>query len=149
MQINIFYIQKNEELGYLNEKYAKRITKYAALKENNLFNKKIATAQNQDLKIAQKSYEEAFIPHKKGFCVVLDERGKELSSMEFAQLIADKSDLRFFIGGAYGLSAEFMRNFDLNLSLSRLTLAHHFVRMLLLEQIYRAFCLRYNHPYHK
>lgn len=149
MRINIFYIQKNEELSFLKEKYKKFITKYAHIKENNLFSKKIAAAQNQGRNEAQKSYEEAFMPHKKGFCIVLDEKGKEPTSVEFSKLIENKSEINFFIAGAYGLSAEFIQKFDLSLSLSRLTLTHHFAYVILLEQIYRAFCLQHNHPYHK
>ncbi|MPB27812.1 23S rRNA (pseudouridine(1915)-N(3))-methyltransferase RlmH, partial [Campylobacter jejuni] len=85
----------------------------------------------------------------KGFCIVLDERGKELTSVEFAKLIADKNNLNFFIGGAYGLRDEFNQRLEFRLSLSKLTLAHQFVKILLLEQIYRAFCINSNHPYHK
>ncbi|MDO4673580.1 23S rRNA (pseudouridine(1915)-N(3))-methyltransferase RlmH [Campylobacter sp.] len=149
MRIHIFYIQKSDELPFLSEKYAKLLAKYAQLREKNLFSKKIAAAQSQGANEAQKSYEEAFMPYKKGFCIVLDEGGREFSSVEFSRLIADRGGLSFFIGGAYGLGAEFVKKFDLSLALSRLTLTHHFARVLLLEQLYRAFCLQHNHPYHK
>ena len=149
MQLGIFYLQKSEDLAHLSEKYAKLISKYATLKEHNLFDKKVAKAQIQGIQNAQKSYEEAFLPHKKGFCVLLDERGTELNSIEFAKLIENKNELNFFIGGAYGFRREMLDKFDFNLALSRLTLAHHFVKILLLEQIYRAFCINHNHPYHK
>lgn len=86
---------------------------------------------------------------KKGYCIALDEKGKDLTSIEFAKLIQDKNELSFFIGGAYGLREEFNQSLDFRLSLSKLTLAHQFVKTLLLEQIYRAFCINNNHPYHK
>lgn len=149
MQINIFYIQKDDEFSILKEKYIKLISKYAILKENNLLNKTISKAQNLGSLEAKKSYEQAFLPHKKGFCIVLDERGKELTSFEFAKLLRDKNELNFFIGGAFGLREEFIKDFSFSLSLSRLTLAHQFAKILLLEQIYRAFCIHHNHPYHK
>ncbi|WP_270961105.1 23S rRNA (pseudouridine(1915)-N(3))-methyltransferase RlmH [Campylobacter upsaliensis] len=149
MQLNIFYLQKSEDLAFLSEKYTKLISKYAVLKEHNLFDKKIAKAQIQGTQNAQKSYEEAFLPKKRGFCVLLDERGTELNSLEFAKLLANKSEMSFFIGGAYGFRAQMLDQFDFNLALSRLTLAHHFVKILLLEQLYRAFCINHNHPYHK
>ncbi len=149
MQINIFCIQKNNELKIWSEKYYKLISKYATLKQMDIFNKKIASAQNSSAAKAKKSYEEVFIPYKKGFCIVLDEKGKELTSMEFAKLIRDKNEISFFIGGAYGLREEFSQSLDFRLSLSKLTLAHQFVKTLLLEQIYRAFCINNNHPYHK
>ena len=149
LQVNIFYIQKNDEFKIWGEKYFKFISKYAVLKEINIFNKKIASAQNLGADQAKKSYEEAFISHKKGYCIALDENGKDLTSVEFAKLIQDKNELSFFIGGAYGLREEFTRSLDFRLSLSKLTLAHQFVKILLLEQIYRAFCINNNHPYHK
>ena len=149
LQVNIFCIQKNDEFKTWSQKYSKLISKYANLKVINVFNKKIALAQNLSAIEAKKSYEEAFIPYKKGYCIVLDERGKDLTSMEFARLIQDKNELSFFIGGAYGLREEFSQSLDFKLSLSKLTLAHQFVKILLLEQIYRAFCINNNHPYHK
>lgn len=149
MQINVFYIQKDDEFSTLKEKYLKLISKYATLKENNLLNKKILAAQNLGALEAKKSYEEAFLPHKKAFCIALDERGKELTSLQFSKLLQDKNEVNFFIGGAYGLREEFIQNLDFSLSLSRLTLAHQFAKILLLEQIYRAFCIQHNHPYHK
>ncbi len=149
MQIKIFYIQKDDEFSIFKEKYTKLISKYATLTENNLLNKNILKAQNLGNLEAKKSYEQAFLPHKKGFCIVLDERGEELSSLEFASLIKDKNLLNFFIGGAFGLREEFVKSFDFSLSLSRLTLAHQFAKILLLEQIYRAFCIEHKHPYHK
>lgn len=149
MQIHIFSIQKHKDFEDLSEKYKQYISVFATLKEYNLFSKKIALAQNCNSLAAKKSYEEAFKPRKKGFCVVLDEKGKALNSKEFADFIESKNQLSFFIGGAYGLREEFVKSFDFCLSLSKLTLAHRFVRILLLEQIYRAFCIKNNHPYHK
>lgn len=149
LQVNIFCIQKNDEFKTWSEKYSKLISKYATLKEINVFNKKIALAQNLNAIEAKKSYEEAFMPYKKGYCIALDEKGEDLTSIEFAKLIQDKNELSFFIGGAYGLREEFNQSLDFRLSLSKLTLAHQFVKTLLLEQIYRAFCINNNHPYHK
>lgn len=150
LQVGIFCIQKSDdEFKVLNEKYLKLITKYAQIEERNLFNNKIAKAQNQGALEAKKSYKEAFLNYKKGFCIALDEKGKSLDSLEFAKLLKDKNELNFFIGGAYGLSKEFSQSLDFTLSLSKLTLAHKFAKLLLLEQIYRALCINHNHPYHK
>jgi len=149
LQINIYHIQRNDEFKALSEKYFKLISKYATLKEINLWNKQINKTQAKNHIQAKKSYEQAFSPYKKDFCIVLDEKGKELNSKEFSKVITDKNTLNFFIGGAYGLSEEFIQDSDLCLSLSRMTLAHGFVKFFLLEQLYRAFCIKYNHPYHK
>lgn len=150
MQINLFSIQKNDEdFERLNEKYTKLITHFTNFKDKCIFNAKINTAQKQGQKEARKSYTEHLNPYKKGFCVILHERGKELNSYEFAKLLQDKNELSFFIGGAYGLDEDFVQSFDLSLSLSPLTLAHQLVKVLLLEQIYRGFCINTKHPYHK
>ncbi|KAA6226268.1 23S rRNA (pseudouridine(1915)-N(3))-methyltransferase RlmH [Campylobacter sp. LR196d] len=150
LQINIYFIQKNEEFKAYFDKYIKLISKYATLKEFNLFNNKIANAQNIGKEQAQKSYEQAFNPYlKKGFCIGLDENGKSLTSLEFAKLLKDKSLLNFFIGGAFGFNKNFIKNFDLTLSLSNFTLAHNIARLFLLEQLYRTCCINNNHPYHK
>ncbi|MCW1359993.1 23S rRNA (pseudouridine(1915)-N(3))-methyltransferase RlmH [Campylobacter sp. US33a] len=150
MQINIFSIQKNDkEFDELKHKYIKLLKPYAVVNDTYIYNKHITHAQNLGAKEAKKSYGEALNPYKKGFCIVLDENSKEVNSIEFANLLKDKNEISFFIGGAYGLSKDFIASFDLAISLSRLTLAHKFVKILLLEQIYRGFCINHAHPYHK
>lgn len=150
MQIAVFSITKNiDEFKALNEKYFKLISRFAEFKDICLFNAKINQAQKQGKQFAQKSYTEHLSAYKKGFCVALHERGKQLTSEEFAQILEDKNELSFFIGGAYGFEESFVKSFDLALCLSKLTLAHHFVKTMLLEQIYRGFCINHKHPYHK
>jgi len=91
---------------------------------------------------------------KNSFVVILDEKGTELSSHEFADLfgkIARKglSEVNFIIGGAHGHGDNIKKNADLELSLSKMTLPHKFARIILCEQIYRAYSILENHPYHK
>lgn len=150
MQISLLCIQKNDPLYQpLNDKFIKLISNYASIKDICVFNAKINAAQKQGQIKAQQSYTEHLKPYKKGFCVILHEEGKSLSSTEFAKFLADKNELSFFIGGAYGFEKSFTQSFDLSLSLSDFTLAHHLAKILLLEQIYRAFCINAKHPYHK
>ncbi|MBK1963370.1 23S rRNA (pseudouridine(1915)-N(3))-methyltransferase RlmH [Campylobacter novaezeelandiae] len=149
MRVNIICIQKKDELKELTKKYTKLISNYSQIKEFNLFNQKISLAQNISPLEAQKSYEKAFEPYKKNFSIALDERGKNLNSLEFARLLKDKNEINFFIGGAFGLRKEFIDTLDFSLCFSSFTLAHQLVKILLLEQIYRAFCINFNHPYHK
>lgn len=149
MQIHIICVQKNDDFKIFTEKYLKLIRPFAFVDECRIFSSKIAQAQKTSAKAAQKSYEQEFLAHKKGFNIILDERGKTLNSLEFAELLEGKNELSFFIGGAYGFESGFLKHFDFTLSLSALTLAHQFVKILLLEQIYRAFCIKHQHPYHK
>jgi 23S rRNA (pseudouridine1915-N3)-methyltransferase len=86
--------------------------------------------------------------------VALDERGKQFSSAEFARWFENEQnrgtrEIVFMIGGADGLSPEVSRRADMTLSLGRMTWTHEMCRVLLLEQVYRAFSIVKNIPYHK
>lgn len=86
--------------------------------------------------------------------VVLDEHGVELTSEELSRKVLQEAmsrgrDLAFLIGGAEGHSEEVRKRGDLVLALSRLTLPHRLARVVLLEQLYRAFTIARGEPYHK
>jgi 23S rRNA (pseudouridine1915-N3)-methyltransferase len=85
--------------------------------------------------------------------VALDERGRELSTRELATWLSTRmregQDLAFLIGGPDGLASEVRARSHFTLSLSRLTLPHALVRVLLSEQLYRAHCILTHHPYHR
>ncbi len=88
------------------------------------------------------------------FVILLDEHGREFSSEELAVFIAAKQQagvkrLAFVIGGAAGVSDEVKKRADLQLALSRMTLTHELARVILLEQIYRAFTSLSGFPYHR
>ncbi|GAC1454485.1 MAG: 23S rRNA (pseudouridine(1915)-N(3))-methyltransferase RlmH [Steroidobacteraceae bacterium] len=83
----------------------------------------------------------------------LDERGSELSTRELAAWLGKRMqegrDLAFLIGGPDGFAPQVLARSDFRLSLSRLTLPHSLVRVLLAEQLYRAHSILGNHPYHR
>jgi 23S rRNA (pseudouridine1915-N3)-methyltransferase len=88
------------------------------------------------------------------YFVALDERGRELDSHKLAELIekhrmAGTKLVTFVIGGHYGLSDAVRNRADLVLAMSRMTLTHELARVLLLEQIYRAFTIIHDLPYQK
>ncbi len=88
------------------------------------------------------------------FVILLDERGREYSSPEFADLINAKQligikRLAFIIGGFAGASEQVKKRASLQVSLSRMTLPHDLARVVLSEQVYRAFTLLAGMPYHK
>lgn len=95
---------------------------------------------------------EAALP-KGAFIVALDERGKDLSTMQLSQHLTkwqqDGRDIAFVIGGADGLDTNFKANADILIRISSLTLPHGMVRVLLAEQLYRAWSITQNHPYHR
>jgi 23S rRNA (pseudouridine1915-N3)-methyltransferase len=85
--------------------------------------------------------------------ILLDERGKTYSSVEFAKLLQDKisyvgKDIVFVIGGAYGFSEAVYGRANSKMSLSRMTFSHQMVRAIFAEQIYRAFTIMKGEPYH-
>ncbi len=87
------------------------------------------------------------------FVVVLDERGKDLTTVEFAKKIStwknDSRNVTFIIGGPDGLDANLKAKANFSMRLSSMTLPHAIARVLLAEQIYRAWSLLNNHPYHR
>ncbi len=85
--------------------------------------------------------------------ILLDERGKEYTSVELAKVIQDKisyagKDMIYVIGGAYGFSEAVYRRANSKISLSRMTFSHQMVRAIFVEQIYRAFTIMKGEPYH-
>ncbi len=85
------------------------------------------------------------------FLVVLDETGKQFSSLEFSTWISQQQgfkDLCFVIGGVYGLHATIREKADVILSFSKMTFTHQMIRLMLVEQLYRAFMIMNNKPYH-
>ena len=90
---------------------------------------------------------------KNAYTVLLDVYGKTMSSEELAKTIAKLevdgiSDMAFIVGGAFGVSDELRRSVNYKLSFSPMTFTHQMVRLLLVEQIYRASKINRNEPYH-
>lgn len=88
------------------------------------------------------------------YVIAMDEKGKQMDSYEFAHLLSKlesggTSKLYFLIGGADGHEAETLEKANLTLSLGKMTLPHKMARLLLIEQIYRAFTINTGHPYHR
>ena len=87
------------------------------------------------------------------YIVLLDDKGKQLTSKDFAKYIENKTitvskRLVFLIGGPYGFSEDIVAISNEKLSLSKMTLTHQMVRLLFTEQIYRAMTILNNEPYH-
>ncbi len=86
-------------------------------------------------------------------CVLLDEKGKEYTSRQFATYMEKKTHtvpkrLVFIIGGPYGFSEAVYRKTSEKISLSKMTFSHQMVRLFFTEQLYRAFTIINNEPYH-
>lgn len=87
------------------------------------------------------------------YLVLLDERGKQFTSVQFAQwmersLQHSSKRLIFQVGGAYGFSEEVYKRANAQITLSKMTFSHQLIRLIFLEQLYRAFAILNNEPYH-
>ena len=132
------------------EEYTKRISKYT--------NIEIIEVKDEGLVEPNKSLileEEKILKHinDKDYIITLEIEGKELSSTEFAdkldKITLEASTITFIIGGSYGLSENIKSKAKFHLSFSKMTFPHQLFRVLLLEQIYRAFKINNNESYHK
>ncbi len=152
MKIEIISIGKfqNSSFEEIFKEYQKRL--------KNLQIKEIATKHSSKTPIDEIKKQEALAIKKattdKNFIICLDEKGKSQNSQEFAKLIKNiqenhQKNISFIIGGAFGLDKELINSSDLVLSLSDLTLPHMMARIVLIEQLYRAFSINSGHPYHK
>ena len=145
MKIKIAWIGKTKEpaIASLTDEYLKRISRYAQVEGVSLRDEADLLAKyGTDSKSRAKSS-----------LVLLDMRGKELTSEQFAKFLGDYQErnpqpLVFSIGGADGFSAEAKSSAHGMISLGRMTLAHELARIVLLEQVYRAFTILKGHPYH-
>lgn len=133
--------------------YAKRMPPECRIQLKEIKPVERSGSRTADTVMAQERVKiEAAIP-KGSRIVALDERGKDLTSAQLAQLLVqwqqDGRDVTFVIGGADGLDAGFKASADMLLRISSLTLPHGMVRVMLAEQLYRAWSITQNHPYHR
>ncbi len=146
---------KDVHLAALEEEYLRRIGHFARCQVNVVRDLKGASSAAAAEKIRER--EGQAILHAIGdgaHVILLDERGKELRSIELARMIARRQnsatkELTFVVGGPLGASEALRRQVDFRLSLSRLTLTHELARLILVEQIYRAFAILRGLPYPK
>lgn len=159
MKITLICVGKIKE-KYLSmgiEEYSKRLSRYCNLEIIELPDEKTPDNASQAVEdgIKKKEGERILKALKEdSYCVTLAIDGKMLSSEELALKIetlgvTGTSHITFIIGGSLGLSTEVLQRADYKLSFSKMTFPHQLMRMILLEQIYRAYRINTNQPYHK
>lgn len=155
MNIELIVIGKTDskEVASLVEMYGKRVNHYCKFAITTLPDVK----NTKSLSInQQRSLEgEAILRQTEpsDYVVLLDERGSEMRSIEFAdwlqkRILSGVRRLVLVIGGPYGFSSEVYNRANQKLSLSKMTFSHQIVRAIFAEQIYRAFTILNNEPYH-
>lgn len=147
--IKIICVGKIKE-NYLREailEYKKRLSKYTKLEIIELEDE----SKSNILELEKEKIMKYINP--KDYIITLEIEGKELTSIELANKISNifitNSNITFIIGGSYGLHDEIKKISNLSLSFSKLTFPHQLFRVMLLEQIYRAFKINNNETYHK
>lgn len=158
MKIKIYAIGKIKE-QYLKDgisEYLKRISPYASIEIVEVQDSKVKDNPNSsDIKKAKDEEGERVLKLiKNDYLIGLDMNKKEYLSEEFAEFINNKmveggSSISFVIGGSYGLSDALKERCNSFISLSKMTFLHQMTRLILLEQIYRAFKILNNETYHK
>ena len=146
MRINILAIGKVKEKYLIEavEEYLKRLKPYATVEIVEL--QECRTIEEEGEKLISR------LPKDSWICV-LDVFGEVMSSEQCAQTMSNlalngQSKLVFVIGGAFGISDKIRKMANLRLSLSKMTFTHQMTRLILIEQIYRAFKINRGEPYH-
>jgi 23S rRNA (pseudouridine1915-N3)-methyltransferase len=155
MKITFLTVGKTED-AWLREgidKYVKRLkhyTKLVTIEIDELKNTKALTPQQQKAKEAELILKKILpLDH----VILLDENGRELSSMQFAAYFEKKAlgsvnNLVFVVGGPYGFDPSVYERANEKLSLSTMTFSHQMIRLFFVEQLYRAFSILKGEPYH-
>ena len=144
MKLRIAWVGKTKEpaIQSLTAEYLKRLSHYAQTESHEV------SDETALMKLSEKSS-----GRTRPAFILLDQRGRQFSSEEFAQLLRDQQDrgtqyVLFGVGPADGFTQEARQSADLVISFGKITLAHELARVVLLEQLYRAFTILKGPPYH-
>lgn len=159
MRITLITVGKIKEKYFTDAiaEYAKRLTKYCKLEQVEVADEKAPEnlSEKEEVMVKDKEGERilAKVPDS-AYVICLAIEGKQLGSEELAEKMASlalsgDSHVVFIIGGSLGLSANVLKRADFKLSFSKMTFPHQLMKVVLLEQVYRAFRIQRNEPYHK
>ena len=159
MNINVICIGKLKERYWTEAvaEYAKRLGSYCTLEITELKEARLPDRAGEAEEAAVKKAEgESILKHigKETYVITLEVKGKKLSSEALAEKVAKlsldgKSSVAFVIGGSLGLDKAVSERADFKLSFSDMTFPHQMMRVILLEQVYRAFKINRGETYHK
>ncbi|MBE7075169.1 MAG: 23S rRNA (pseudouridine(1915)-N(3))-methyltransferase RlmH [Clostridiales bacterium] len=151
LKVNIVCVGNLKDKFFIeaSEEYSKRLTRFCSLNIKEL--KEYTNLNNtEQIKIVEG---EEILKALKGIVILMDVKGEALSSEQLAEKLEKISQINgevsFVIGGSYGVSQSVKAKADLIVSMSKMTFPHRLFRVMLLEQIYRAFTITNNIKYHK
>lgn len=159
MRIRVICIGRLKERFYTDAvaEFTKRLSRFCDVEIVDLPDEKVADSPSEAEIERVKGIEcqrlEARLAREE-YVIALDPRGRELSSEQLADklseiMLSGGSRIAFIIGGSHGLTDALRRRADFVLSFSKMTFSHQIFRTMLLEQVYRAFKIINNEPYHK
>ncbi len=156
VKINVVAVGKVKESYFLDgiNEYAKRMGKFADFNIKEVAEENFNKVDDALISIIKEREAERIIPHLKGHVIAMAIEGKKFTSEKFASrlnsLLSNGTGvITFVIGGSYGLSDEVKRRANELASFSDMTFPHTLFRLMLTEQIYRAFSINAGSPYHK
>ena len=158
MKVTLICVGKDKEKFYRDaiKEYEKRLGAYIKLNTIEISDEKVKVENDSEIALAMEKEGNNILSKIKDnqYVITLEILGKNLSSEEFASkidnlMLTGKSDVTLVIGGSYGLSDSVKKRSDFALSFSRMTFPHQMMRVVLLEQVYRAYRIITGASYHK
>jgi len=153
IKLSIIQIGKTKD-AWLNEgiaEYIKRLSAFVNLEVMELQDESLKNSGNPALVKEKEAVTILKRISKEDYVILLDEKGDEKTSLEFADFLINLSDSRnvvFVIGGVFGVAPSIFNRANSCLALSRFTFTHRMARLILVEQIYRAMMIKANRNYH-
>ena len=158
MKVTLICVGKVKEKFYRDaiKEYEKRLGAYIKLNTIEISDEKVKVENDSEIALAMEKEGNNILSKIKDnqYVITLEILGKNLSSEEFASkidnlMLTGKSDVALVIGGSYGLSDSVKKRSDFALSFSTMTFPHQMMRVVLLEQVYRAYRIITGASYHK
>lgn len=155
IKVNVVAVGKVKEKYFSDgiAEYAKRLSRFCEFKIIEVEEENFKKAESGDISVIKEREGERILPHLKGRVFAMAIEGKRRSSEELSRLIQTAADsvgvMTFVVGGSYGLSEAVKSRADGLLSFSEMTFPHTLFRLMLTEQIYRAFTILGGSAYHK
>ena len=156
MRINIVAVGKIKEKYFTDAilEYSKRLSRFCEYKIIEVDEYKNNKTSAEEINITKNEEGKRILAKAKGYLIAMDKGGKMLSSEDLAEKIKDlttygNSEITFIIGGSNGLSSEVLSTVNEKISFGKVTYPHQLMRVIMSEQIYRAFTINNGVPYHK
>ena len=155
MKITLAVVGKTST-GYLKQgvdEYVKRLSHYVTFEIKYIGDAKNTKNITEEQQKASEGKQILSILDKSDFVVLLDEHGKEYTSVEYAayvqkRVLSGVKNVVFVVGGPYGFSPEVYARANDKISFSKMTFSHEMIRLIFTEQLYRAFTILHHEPYH-